>query len=307
MKFQKVTARFDAPDISIAEELICDIFFQFNLKGVVCDIPLEEPDEGFGSQTLEPPEYNSIIGFLPLHDATDFQVEKIKHKTAELSKLGIKTQISTKVVDEQDWADAWKEYFHVTPITERIIIKPHWKTYTPQKKDLVIHLDPGMAFGTGTHPTTAMCIKLMDQYMTPSTSFLDIGTGSGILMITASLLQAVKMVGIDIDPVAVNIARQNLEINQVNSDKFALECTTINKIVREKFDFIGVNIIAQVIVEILSDVKERMHKKTVAFLSGIIKERMPEINTAIQNNQLEIIQFMTEDEWVALAVMKRSS
>ena len=304
MKFKKVIARFDAPDINIAEELICDIFFSFNLKGVVCDIPLDEPDEGFGTHTLTLPEYNSITGFLPLLDSTDIQLEKIKNKTAKLSKLNIKIDILTQIVDEKDWADAWKAYFDVTPITDRITIKPEWKDHNAREGEIVIHLDPGMAFGTGTHPTTFMCIQLMDQHLKPGSTFLDVGTGSGILMITAAKLEAMSLFGIDTDPIAICVAKKNLEKNMIDPRIYDLSCITLDKTDVTPFDFIVANIIAQVIVDILPDIAQRMTDQTITLLSGIIKERQPDVIAALDAVHLKIIQDIYEDEWVALVVKK---
>ncbi|MFH2093809.1 MAG: 50S ribosomal protein L11 methyltransferase [Pseudomonadota bacterium] len=304
MKFKKIMARFDAPDISIAEELICDIFFSFNLKGVVCDIPLEEPDEGFGTHTLPLPEFNCITGFLPLLDITDIQVERIKEQMTALSSLDIHIELSTQIVDENDWIDVWKAYFEVTPITDRITIKPEWKDHTPREGELVIHLDPGMAFGTGTHPTTFMCIQLMDQYLKPGSSFMDVGTGSGILMITAAKLEATSLFGIDTDPIAITIARENLEKNRIDPDTYDLACTTLDTTAVQTFDCVAVNIIAQVIVKILPDIALRMSDQTITVLSGIIRERLPDVLTALDAAHLTVIQDVYENEWVALVVKK---
>ena len=305
MKFKKVVARFDGPDISIAEELICDIFFSFNLKGVVCDIPLDEPDEGFGTQTLPLPEFNSITGFLPVTDNTEIQVEDIGLKTANLSDLGIRVELLTEIVDEKDWADAWKDYFEVTPVTDRITIKPDWKAHTARKGEIVIHLDPGMAFGTGTHPTTSMCLRLIDTYLKPGNTFLDIGTGSGILMIAAGKLNAGRLVGIDIDPVAVSVARKNLEKNAVPPAIYDLSCTELHTLPGHPVDFIAANIIAQVIVDILPEIKKRMAHQTIAILSGIIKERLGDVVTGLEAHQIEVFEKIVDHEWVALAVKKR--
>lgn len=302
MKFKKVTARFDAPDIHIAEELICDIFFGFNLKGVVCDIPLEEPDEGFGTKTLPAPEFNSITGFMPMIDTTDLHIEKINSEMLNLKRLDIDVQILTEIVDEKDWADAWKDYFEVTKITDRLIIKPDWKEYQKKSGEHVIHLDPGMAFGTGTHPTTAMCLELIDQYLVPGNTFLDVGCGSGILMIAAAKLGSQHLRGIDTDPVAITIARQNLVKNKIMDAVFDLECTTLDTTPETTYDFIAANIIAQVIVDIMPDIKKRMHPKTTTLLSGIIRERLDDIMEALNENQLKIIKKMGEEEWVALLI-----
>ena len=133
MKFKKVIAQFYADNVSLAEELICDIFFSLNLTGVVCDVPLEEPDEGFGTNTLPKPEICSITGYLPLIDSSDIKFKKIKEKALKLADLDIKIDIQTEIVDEKDWAEAWKAYFEVTPITDMITIKPAWKDHDAGK------------------------------------------------------------------------------------------------------------------------------------------------------------------------------
>lgn len=305
MKYRKIIAQFDAENIDLAEELICNIFFSFNLKGVVCDVPLEEPDEGFGTNTLPKPEIYSVTGFLPLLDSTDIILEKIRKKAALLSDLDIKVDIKTDMVDEADWADAWKEYFEVTKITDRITIKPEWKDHEPSEDELVIHLDPGMAFGTGTHPTTAMCIKLTETYLTPGASFLDVGTGSGILMIAAARLGAKHLTGIDTDEIAIKVTRENLVKNDINERLYTLKCTTLDQTDDVPYHFIAANIIAQVIVDILSELSKRMTPDTTTILSGIIKERRKDVLEALEKNNLKVVHEEVTDEWIALAVKKK--
>jgi ribosomal protein L11 methyltransferase len=305
MKFKRVTARFDAEDLNLAEELICDIFFSFNLKGVVCDVPIEEPDEGFGTHTLPKLEIFSITGYLPLLDSTDILLSSMKKKFSGLADLGITVTVTTEIVDEKDWADAWKSYFEVTRITDRIVIKPEWKDHTPGPDEIVIHLDPGMAFGTGTHPTTAMCIQLIEAYLEPGNTFLDVGTGSGILMIAASHLGAGKMIGIDTDEIAVTITRQNLDRNHIDDQAYTLACTTLDKIHSQPCDMIAANIIAQVIVQILPDISQRMTSRTTTILSGIIRDRLPDVRKALETQNLIVLNEAVTDEWVALAVRKK--
>ncbi len=305
MKFKKVIAQFEAENLIIAEELICDIFFSFNLKGVICDIPLDEPDEGFGTHTLTQPETYSITGFLPLLDSSDVILKKIKKSASNLSKLNIKVDIKVKIVDEKDWEDAWKAYFDVIPITDRITIKPAWKDYDEKKDEIVIHLDPGMAFGTGTHPSTAMCIKLIETYCESGSSFLDIGTGSGILMIAAAKLGARNIMGIDNDEVAIKVARINLTKNNIDPGSFDLLCTTLDKTDQIPYDCIAANIIAQVIINILPLISMRMTNNTTTLLSGIIKDRLNDVLTALEKNHLFVIHEEVVDEWVTLAVKKK--
>ena len=307
MKFKKVIARFYADNIDLAEELICNIFFSLNLKGVVCDVPLEEPDEGFGTNTLPKPEICSITGFLPLIDSSDIMVENIRKKTADLSHLDIKVDLQIEIVDEQDWAHAWKTYFEVTPITDRITIKPAWKDHASREDEIVIHLDPGMAFGTGTHPTTAMCIQLIEKFLEPGSSFLDVGTGSGILMIAAAGLGAEQLTGIDTDEVAIEVAQKNLDKNDIAPERYDLLCTTLDKIGPAPWRFIAVNIIAQVIVTLLPEISKRMTKKTILVLSGIIRERQNDVLSAMKAHTLYVIHEEYTDEWVCLAVKKKTN
>src|SRR3989339_124053 len=236
MKFNKITLLFETEDIPLAEELICQIFFSFNIKGVVCDIPLEEPDEGFGTQTLPVPEQYSITGYLPLLDSSAIVLEQIGSRAAKLADLGIRVEMGIGVVDE--------------------------------KGEIVIHLDPGMAFGTGTHPTTAMCLKLIESFLCPGQTFLDVGTGSGILMIAAAKLGAVSLLGIDTDETAVAVARENLDLNKVDPSIYHLSCRILDGTERLPYGCIAANIIAQVIVDILPDMALRMTEDTTAVLSG---------------------------------------
>ncbi len=305
MKFKKITILFETDNIPLAEELICQIFFSFNIKGVVCDIPLEEPDEGFGTHTLPLPEHYSITGYLPLLDSSGIILEQIKTKAEKLTDLGIQVEIVTGIVDETEWADAWKAYFNVTRITDRITIKPQWKEHVEKKGEIVIHLDPGMAFGTGTHPTTAMCLMLIEKFLTPGSTFLDIGTGSGILMIAAAKLGASHLLGIDTDETAIAVARENLGLNKIDPSTYCLLCHTLDQTEPLTYDCIAANIIAQVIVDILPDIALRMTDKTTTILSGIIREQQASVLTALEENRLFVIHEEYIDEWVTLAVQKK--
>jgi ribosomal protein L11 methyltransferase len=159
-----------------------------------------------------------------------------------------------------------------------------------------------MAFGTGTHPTTAMCLRMIQQFLVPGGSFLDVGTGSGILMIAAAGLGAKQLTGIDIDEVAVEISKKNLDKNKVSPRLYTLACATLDHTPDTTYDFVAANIIAQVIVDIMPDLERRIAPGGVAILSGIIRERKSDVLAALEKSNLHILDETREEEWVALAV-----
>lgn len=305
MKYRKITAAFESENPALAEELICDMFFSSGITGVVCRVPLAEPDEGFGPHTLDLPAENAIEGFLPETGDADAVFEKISARAQALAQEGIQVHLRVEPVADQDWAHAWKAHFHVMRITDRIVVKPAWKPFEPGPEDIVIHLDPGMAFGTGTHPSTCMCLAQIQACLTPGHTFLDVGCGSGILMIAAAKLGASALAGVDIDLAAVDVAAENLEKNQIPRDRYHLVAGTLDQMDQTEFDLIAANIIAQTLVAVMADIKNRMAPDGRAILSGIVQERLPDVKTALDRHDLEIAHQAVDDEWVTVTVKHR--
>jgi ribosomal protein L11 methyltransferase len=303
MKYKKITAAFESDRPVLAEELICDIFFSLGITGVVCHLPLDEPDQGFGTRTLDLPEENAIEAYLPETGDMEGFLEKFTNRAQALKQDGITVDIRVETVADRDWAEAWKQHFHVMRITDRIVVKPAWKPFEPEPGDIVIHLDPGMAFGTGTHPSTCMCLQQIQTCLVPGQTFLDVGCGSGILMIAAAKLGASRLAGIDTDPAAVDVARENLEKNQVSDDRYRLSVGTLDQMDQTAYDLIAANIIAQTLVAIMADICKRMAPGGRAVLSGIIRERMPDVKKALDHHGLTIDHQATDDEWVTLTVV----
>ena len=301
MRWIKVNARFEADDMNLAEELVSQIFFDLDL-GVVCEVPLPEPDEGFGSNALAQPSTYSISGFFPDIPESKSLVADLKKKADNLE--GIKGTLSFHIVDDQDWAESWKDFFFVTRVTDTLVIRPSWREFEPLPNDVVIDIDPGMAFGTGTHETTSMCLALIQEQMTQGASFLDVGTGSGILMIAAAKLGAGALKGLDNDEVAVEIAGKNLEHNKISSQSFEISCTTLDQYPHELFDLVAANILAEVIIKILPEIRTRLAPEGRAILSGIIKDWEARVITALADNGFTLVKTTTQGEWVAMVVEK---
>jgi len=302
MRWIKINARFEAENMDLAEELVSQIFFDLDLGGLVCEVPLAEPDEGFGSNALEQPSTHSISGFLPDIPPSKNLIADLEKKAAALE--GIKVTVSTRIVEDQDWSESWKNFFFVTRVTDTLVIRPSWREFQPLPNDIVIDIDPGMAFGTGTHETTSMCLALIQEQMTPGASFLDVGTGSGILMIAAAKLGAGTLKGLDNDGVAVEIAGKNLEQNKIPPRSFEISCTTLDQYPQERFDLLTANILAEVIIKILPEIKTRLAPKGRAILSGIINDWADRVKTALADNGFTLVKTTAQGEWVAMVVEK---
>lgn len=204
-------------------------------------------------------------------------------------------------VDDEDWSTAWKKYYKPFKLTGRIVIKPTWEDYTAGDEEIIVEMDPGMAFGTGTHETTQMCSLLLDKYMKAGGKVLDIGCGTGILSIIAAKLGAEKVEAIDIDEVAAKVARENIEINR-ESDKINVFRGVLSDIDRgnNKYDIIVANIIANVIIDLAAFIPYYFKKDSLFITSGIIKERKQDVLDACANNGLSCIEALEMGEWVAM-------
>lgn len=204
-------------------------------------------------------------------------------------------------VDDEDWSTAWKKYYKPFRLTDRIVIKPTWEEYRAEENDIIVEMDPGMAFGTGTHETTQMCSILLDKYISANHDVLDVGCGTGILSIIASKLGAKKIEAIDIDEVAVRVAKENIEINGEAGKIKAFQAVLSDlKAGDEKFDIIVANIIANVIVDLSSLIPYYLKKNSLFITSGIIKERKQDVIDACLKNGMSFIDDLEMGEWVAM-------
>lgn len=217
--------------------------------------------------------------------------------------VGIKTEIETDNVNDAAWADNWKKFFKVTEIGEKLVIRPSWEEYDNKSNRVVLSIDPGAAFGTGTHATTRMCLSLVEKYVQENCDVLDIGSGSGILSIAAALLGAKKVDGVDIDPVAVKVSNENAVINNVQNIVNFKKGDLLEEI-SGKYDVICANIVADVIISLLETVEQFMKPETVFLCSGIIDIREDDVKNAFNKFGFKIIEEMESENWRAFAVIK---
>ena len=214
-------------------------------------------------------------------------------------------KITVSGVNEEDWANSWKAYYKPIKIGDRIVIVPAWEKYTAESDEIVVRMDPGMAFGTGTHETTRLVIKLLEKYIKGGERVADVGCGSGILAICASKLGAKECKAYDIDPVAVKVANENIKDSGL--DNVTCEVSDLLKQVDKSkgaYDVICANIVADIIIRMMPDVGALMDEKSVILASGIIVERSEDVISKFNEYGFKIIERVDENGWCALAVQK---
>ncbi len=217
----------------------------------------------------------------------------------------VRPQLILGEVKEEDWEESWKKYYHCFKIGDRLIVKPSWEDYDPQPGEVVIELDPGMAFGTGSHASTRFCLRFIDQYVQGGENIIDAGCGSGILSIAAAKLGAAQVLAMDIDELAVKIARANVKMN--NLEKIVnVEVRDITEdLAGFKADYIFANITAEVVCLLIPRAAELLSAGSYLFCSGIIESRWPQVRQQLESYDFEIGQVLQENEWMGIAARKK--
>lgn len=228
------------------------------------------------------------------------QIQEKLNNIKEFLSIG-KGTIEIETMDEEEWANSWKKYYKPIKIGKNIIIKPSWEEYVSKNEDeIIIEMDPGMAFGTGTHETTSMCMELLERFVDKDDMVFDIGCGSGILGITSSKLGASKVIGIDLDSNAVKVAKENVKRNNVDGIMKVYKGNLLD-LVNEKADIVVANIIADVIIELSHSVFKVLKPNGIFIASGIIRERLSEVKESLNKNNFNIIDIYEKGEWCAVA------
>ena len=220
--------------------------------------------------------------------------------------LGIEFELTHEGVCEEDWADSWKQYYKPIKTGKRLVIVPIWEEYTPEEGETVVLMDPGMAFGTGTHETTRLCAGFVEKYTPEGCSVLDVGCGSGILAIAAAKVGAGTCFACDIDPVAVRVAKENTELNSTPNVKCAVS-DLLRQVERVEggYNVIVANIVADIIIRLAPDVGEYLAEGGVFIVSGIIEERADEVLTALDAAGYKVEDERYENGWYAAAVVRK--
>ncbi|MBF1150121.1 MAG: 50S ribosomal protein L11 methyltransferase [[Eubacterium] sulci] len=220
---------------------------------------------------------------------------------ADLGELSV----SAKVEDDVLWRDKWKEYFKPTKLSNNIVVKPTWCEYEPNEEDIVIEIDPGMAFGTGTHETTMLCIRMIEKYMHGGYKVLDVGSGSGILSIAAAKLGASDVLGIDIDEDAVRVSNENYELNKV-SDRAKAIVGDLTAGVDYKANIVVANLLADIVMRLSKDAKRHLGEKGIFITSGILTEKSEAVEKCMIECGFEIVEKAILGEWCSIVAVNKA-
>ncbi|MBX9435600.1 50S ribosomal protein L11 methyltransferase [Bacillus sp. FSL W7-1354] len=298
-----------------AVEPISNILHEAGASGVVIEDPLDlikERENVYGEiYQLDPNDYPDegviIKAYLPINSFLGETVEGIKETINNLLLYDIdlgRNKITISEVNEEEWATAWKKYYHPVKISEKFTIVPTWEEYTPVHTDeLIIEMDPGMAFGTGTHPTTVLCIQALERYVKEGDSVVDVGTGTGILSIASAMLRAKQVEGYDLDPVAVESARLNSKLNKV-SDHIEIKQNNLLDGVEGEKDVIVANILAEVILRFTDQAYSLLKDGGYFITSGIIQQKKQEVKDALVKDGFTIVEVLSMEDWVSIIAKK---
>lgn len=300
---------------SEALEPISGIFYGLDCKGVAIEDPNDILEREQGPLTWDFADINVlehkgkvavVKAYFSEEDNINEILTYINEKMDELKELGIDTglaKVESEKMFEEDWANNWKKYYKPTKVGEKIVVKPIWEEYQEQGDEKVIELDPGMAFGTGTHETTRMCIQSLEEYVKADSTVFDVGCGSGILAIAAAKLGAKMAVGVDLDPVAVESAKENVGYN--NLDNIQILYGNLVEVIDGKADIVVANIIAEVICILTEDVKRVLKDNGYFITSGIIHDRVDMVTKKLQETGFEVIEINKDGEWNCIVAKAR--
>lgn len=309
MKWKK----FTLTTTTAAVDLVSSMFDEIGIEGIEIEdnVPLTEKEtKGMFIDILPelPPDDGTAKVSFYLDDDADVEgiLAQVKEGLEELKlfvDLGT-CEIEASETEDKDWINNWKQYFHPIPVGEKLLIRPTWEeAYDPQGRT-VLHLEPGLAFGTGTHETTRLCLELLEKYLKPGMSLLDVGCGSGILSVAGLLLGAEKAVGVDIDALAVKTAGENAQTNGVE-EKFQGICGNLTDQVAGKYELVVANIVADIIILLTKDITRYLNPDSIYLMSGIIDTRVQEVRDALEP-RFTILEERQEKGWFALAAKQKS-
>ena len=307
MKVLEIKVIYESDDIDRATKEISDIFYDFGVTGLKIEEPMKHknPLDFYKNEKDFLMVDHAVSAYFPLNIYAEKRKKVILERFEEVfaDREDIVYTIDFYEYDEEDYQNSWKKYLFTEKVSERFVVKPTWREYEPKDDELIIELDPGRAFGTGSHPTTSLCLKLMEENIKEGDSVIDVGTGSGILMIAADRLGASEVYGTDIDELAVESAKENLELNGISEERAKVYLGNLVSVVNgKKFDVVVANILADVLLILLNDISKVVKKDGLVIFSGIIDEKCELLKREVEALGMEILEVKADKEWRAMLI-----
>lgn len=307
MKVVEIKVIYESDDVDRATKEISDIFYDFGVTGLKIEEPMKHknPLDFYKNEKDFLMVDHAVSAYFPLNIYAEKRKKVILERFEEVfsDREDIVYTIDFYEYDEEDYQNSWKKYLFTEKVSERFVVKPTWREYEPKEDELIIELDPGRAFGTGSHPTTSLCLKLMEENIKEGDSVIDVGTGSGILMIAADRLGASEVYGTDIDELAVESAKENLELNGISEDRARVYLGNLVSVVNgKKFDVVVANILADVLLILLNDISKVVKKDGLVIFSGIIDEKCELLKREVEALGMEILEVKADKEWRAMLI-----
>lgn len=297
-----------------AVELIAEIFRDLGASGVVIEDPELVNDyitSGKWDYTDIPiaKETEVVVekAYLPVNGELEGRIQTLRQEIKALESRGVNTApdvLTTAELQDEDWSDTWKQYFHTEKPGERVVIKPTWEEYAPQGDEVVIELDPGAAFGTGTHATTSMCIRQLEKLVKPGMTVFDVGTGSGILSIISAKLGAKNIQAVDYDDSVLKIVEENLEQNNVE-DIISVAQSDLMQNVHGKAELVIANIIADIIIRLFDQLDEHLEQGGTLLTSGIIEDRIEDVLASAEKHGYGVVERLENKGWACITFKRK--
>jgi len=291
-----------------AAEAVAQELHKFCTQGVAVEQDGIMPN-AWDDGEVPPPEYLIVRGYFPDDDNAEHTRQQINQVLRYLNMMYPVGEPVYKQVKDEDWAEAWKAHYKPVRIGQRMLIRPRWIEVETAANDVLISLDPGMAFGTGTHPTTQLCLEALEETVKPGVQVLDLGCGSGILSIAALKLGAAHVLALDIDPIAVDVTAENATDNGV-ADRVTAQTGSLESVVSSsrRFDLIVVNILAKVIIPMCDNhLGETVRPGGIGIFSGLIDEQADDVEAALRRTGLVPQRRYTQGDWVAIVAQRPAS